>query len=233
MIDISNQADSELERASCQSSVIKVGGSLLGWPELPARLAAFLDQYRDQEPRFGTRVILVAGGGPAADLIRTMDRIHDLGDTRAHWLAVRALDWTAHLIASLLPGAKIVRRPEAIRSVWNERRIPVLAPLRLLEEIDRHGPEPLPESWDVTSDSIAARIAAHVGAGRLILLKSRALPIGVGVDEAARIGLVDGVFPRIARELETVRIVCLRDEDASMRVLVGDPGTENAAQSIG
>ena len=42
----------------------------------------------------------------------------------------------------------------------------MLAPYRWLRESD-----PLPHSWDVTSDSIAAWIASEIGAPQLILIK--------------------------------------------------------------
>jgi aspartokinase-like uncharacterized kinase len=192
--------------------VIKVGGSLLDWSELPGRLAAFLDRCRAEDPTEAGRFLLMAGGGPAADLIRNSDQIHGLGDTRAHWLAIRAMDLTAALLAALLPGAMVVSRPEVLRSVWNLDRIPVLAPSRMLEEIDACGPEPLPEGWHVTSDSIAAQIAVHLRARRLILLKSRGAPEGTSREDAARLGLVDAWFPAVARELEVVDLVCLRDD---------------------
>ena len=92
--------------------VIKVGGSLLDWPELPGRLAAFLDNHRGHEPCLREQAVLVAGGGPFADLIRTMDQTHDLGDQKAHRLAIRSLDLTAELLAALLPGFAVVHRPE-------------------------------------------------------------------------------------------------------------------------
>ncbi len=60
--------------------VIKVGGSLFDWPELPRRLAAFLDRNRSHEPCLREQAVLIAGGGPFADIIRTMDKTHSLGD---------------------------------------------------------------------------------------------------------------------------------------------------------
>ena len=196
--------------------VIKVGGSLLDWPELPGRLAAFLDALRNQDR--AQRFLLIAGGGAAADLVRSMDRAHGLGDERAHWLAIRAMDFTADMLATLLPGAVVVSRPEELCSIWNLGKSPVLAPRRMLAEIDARGPDPLPASWDVTSDSIAARVAVLVQASRLILLKSQGVPRATTCDEAVRLGLVDPMFPAIARELEAVEMVCLREDQMPTRL---------------
>ena len=66
---------------------------------------------------------LIAGGGPAADLIRTMDRIHGLGDEQAHWLAIDALDLNARILASLLPGCVVVDRPEEIHPACDRGQI--------------------------------------------------------------------------------------------------------------
>lgn len=202
--------------------VIKVGGSLLDWPELPRRLAAFLDDDRGHEANPRKQAVLIAGGGLFADLVRTMDRIFDLGDQRAHRLAIHALDLTAELLAALLPGSAVVHRPEEIRSCWNLGQVPILAPCRFLEEIDDRGPDPLAASWEVTSDSIAARMAILLQARRLILLKSARLSADIGRGEAARSGLVDPMFPLIARQLEVVELVCLRDPEPQRRVLTAD-----------
>ena len=47
-------------------TVIKVGGSLFDWPELPRRLTELIDarQAADRDER----LVLIAGGGAAADL---------------------------------------------------------------------------------------------------------------------------------------------------------------------
>jgi aspartokinase-like uncharacterized kinase len=52
----------------------------------------------------------------------------------------------------------------------------------------------LPHIWDVTTDSVAARVAAVAG-GSLTLLKSTDLRAGTTWQEAAANGLVDRAFP--------------------------------------
>ena len=205
--------------------VIKVGGSLLDWPELPQRLAKFLDILRRRDPISGQSLVLLAGGGPAADVIRTMDRIHGMGDMQAHRLAIRALDWTADLLAVLLPDSIVVDSPDALGSIWKAGHVPILAPRHFLEEIDARRSDPLPACWNVTSDSIAARLASHLGARSLILLKSTALspsddPERGSPDRSGRPGL-----PAIAKGLELVETVCLRDPDPHFQILRFDsPG---------
>ena len=185
--------------------VVKLGGSLLDWPGLPGRLTGYLsDRGRD-------RLILVVGGGRAADLVRDLDRHHGLGPERSHALALRALDLTAHVVAALVAGLEVVRRPEACAAVWGSGRTPILAPRRFLDEDDHRSPHPLPHTWDVTTDSIAARLAARLGAAELVLLKSAPLPPGTDRASAARLGLVDPAFPAAARPLKLISYLNLRD----------------------
>jgi aspartokinase-like uncharacterized kinase len=197
--------------------VLKVGGSLLDWPELPVRLAGWLEARRSSHP--DERFVLIAGGGPAADLVRALDRVHHLGDATAHELAIQALGFTARLLAALLPGATPVDRLEALGSVWSGGSLPVLIPGAVLAEIEQPGQDSLPPSWDVTSDSIAARIAVHLGADRLILLKSASLPAGTRRDEASLRGWVDPMFPHVARGLRCVEYLNLRDPAARPEAL--------------
>ncbi len=48
-----------------------------------------------------------------------MDQTHDLGDQKAHRLAIRSLDLTAELLAALLRGFAVVHRPEDLWACRN------------------------------------------------------------------------------------------------------------------
>jgi aspartokinase-like uncharacterized kinase len=193
--------------------VIKVGGSLLVWKEFPDRLRSYLDRARLESP------VLIVGGGRAADFVRELDSVHAIGDKRSHWLAIRALDLTAHVIAALVPGLVVVERPEALAEVWHDGLIPVLAPRWFLENVDRRTDDPLSETWETTSDSIAARVAAALGASELRLVKSKGLAGIENRAEAARAGLVDPAFPAASSSIERLAFVNLRANPPTLEFL--------------
>jgi aspartokinase-like uncharacterized kinase len=198
-------------------TVIKVGGSLFGWPELPRRLAAFLDGRNRVDP--GDRVVLIAGGGAVADCVRLLDQTHTLGDQSAHRLALHAMDLTALLLAAICPGAVVVDRTAGLNAAWSAGSFPIFAPRRLLEEAERSGQDPLPASWDVTSDTIAAWAGVRLAADRLILIKSAPLPAGVDRHEAARLGLIDRGLAVVARPGPWVQYLNLRDSACPLQLL--------------
>jgi 5-(aminomethyl)-3-furanmethanol phosphate kinase len=142
-------------------AVVKLGGSLLAGGSLPSLLAT-LGRLAATH-----RLVVVPGGGPFADGVRRACSLHDPGASAAHWMAILAMDQHAHLLAGLLPTARLTTGPEEIAKVLAEGLLPVLAPFRWLRAVD-----PLPHGWHVTSDSIAAWVAARLSARRLVLLKS-------------------------------------------------------------
>lgn len=127
------------------------------------------------------RVLVVPGGGAFADAVRGVDARLGLSAGTAHWMAVLAIDQYALLVAERLDRGVLVEDPPSIAAAFDAARIPVLAPSAWLRRAD-----PLPHSWDVTSDSIAAWVAGAVGAPRLVLIK----PAGSTGD------LVDAYFER-------------------------------------
>jgi aspartokinase-like uncharacterized kinase len=137
--------------------VIKVGGSFGARPAPLRRLMATLGRAARRQ-----WLVVVPGGAAFADEVRRADRRFGLGDTAAHWMAILAMDQYGHLLAELAPGAILV----ATRRELAPGRLNVLAPSAWLRRVD-----PLPHSWDVTSDSIAAWVARRLGARRLLLVK--------------------------------------------------------------
>ena len=143
--------------------VVKLGGSLLKDVEEFDHVLSVL-----AEVARARRLLIVPGGGPFADAVRAVDARLRLSDDAAHWMAILAMDQHAHLIAERLVHGALVTSAAEIAHAQSSARIPVLAPYRWLREAD-----PLPHSWDVTSDSIAAWCAQAVGASQLVLIKPR------------------------------------------------------------
>ncbi len=139
------------------AAVVKVGGSLGARPRTLRRLMSTLAALARRHA-----LVVVPGGGPFADQVRRADRRFALGDSPAHWMAILAMDQYAYLLASLPKGAVIARGPASVAA----GRLNVLAPSAWLARRD-----PLPHSWQVTSDSIAAWVARELGARMLVLVK--------------------------------------------------------------
>jgi aspartokinase-like uncharacterized kinase len=178
--------------------VVKVGGRLLRHVDDFHAVLSTIDSAARTR-----RVLIVPGGGPFADAVRSVDERLRLSDDAAHWMAVLAMDQYACVIADRLTTSVLVTDRKAIRSALDAGRLPVLAPFHWMRRVD-----PLPHSWDVTSDSIAAWVAGEVGASRLVLVKPP------GADTHAGMALVDGHFSRTLPSVVTSVIVAADRRDA-------------------
>lgn len=129
---------------SDKNPVIKIGGSLTGYAEEIIRTIQ----------KSGVSALIVPGGGESADIVRRLDP----DDDTAHWMAVLAMEQFGFYLSGF--GVPVTFYPE------NRDGLHILLPYRVLYERD-----PLPHSWDITSDSIAAWVAGLRGSD-LVLVKS-------------------------------------------------------------
>jgi aspartokinase-like uncharacterized kinase len=134
-------------------TVVKVGGGL-GDSALPA-LCRALGELGTRHP-----LLVVPGGAAFADAVRDADRRFGLSSAAAHRMAILGMEQFGWLLSELIPGA--VRTADLTQLAGGRTAVLLPAALPL---------DPLPESWQVTSDSIAARVAQEAGAGRLVLVK--------------------------------------------------------------
>ena len=188
--------------------MIKLGGGMLAYANsFEAALAAIADVSRHR------RVLIVPGGGPFADIVREMDRRLGLSDDAAHWMAVLAMDQYAHLIAGKLEDAVLVDDVEGIGLALANGRIPVLISTPWLRRAD-----PLPHSWAVTGDSIAAWVAGQLGARNLVLVKP---PGAARVPEAE--SEVDAYFHRaVPPGIRTLIVSADKIETLGAAISAGD-----------
>lgn len=168
-------------------AVIKVGGSLAGRPPILRPLAETMARLARCIP-----ILVVPGGGPFADAVRVASELHGLGDVTAHRMALLAMDQYGLLLTHHAQGSILVTTVGDARAVAAAGLLPVLLPSAVL-----WGADSLPNSWDVTSDSLAAWLAGTLGVPHLVLVKSvDGLGPALTAAEAASRGLVDPYFPR-------------------------------------
>lgn len=165
----------------------------------------------------GRDVLLVPGGGPTADVIRTFDRCFGLGEEKAHWLALRALTLNAHVLTDLLLGTRVL----ATLNEWSSGAA----------ILDAHGfckaDDVLPHTWAVTSDAVAARVAIVARARRLVLLKSVTIPADMTWHDAARHGYVDALFPALVQAAPRLEV-----QSINFRAIRAEPGRPGRGPSL-
>lgn len=167
-------------------TVVKIGGSLLGSPRLDRVIRAIIAAWH-------ARPVIVAGGGPFADAVRATQKAVGFDDGLAHRLALDAMASVATILANRHPMLMTVDRPNRIPDVHRAGCVPVWRPVHLQE-----GRADIPESWDVTSDSLALWLATQLGADLIVLVKS-ADPLSCRPEALAEAGVVDRAFPMFAR----------------------------------
>lgn len=193
--------------------VVKLGGSLLGTPELKQWLALLAEQSDG-------RIVIVPGGGVFAEAVREHQGFGQYGDPAAHQMALLAMEQYGHVLQSLQPDlVTAASELEISERSWQHRAI-VWMPSRMVL-----ADEDIPESWDVTSDSLAAWLAAKIGADRLVLVKHRAvtehpLPVRRLVAE----GVLDKAFEQFAARLGCpVQLLGKSDQVAFATAWAGGP----------
>lgn len=137
--------------------VIKFGGSLSRSPSLLAWLDA-LAKYP---------CIIVPGGGPFADAVRETQRELRYPDHVAHDLAIRAMGLYGQMLLGIEPRLLKVETVKDLAKTPQTR-----AACLWLPDPEEPCLQGLRASWDVTSDSIAARLALELEIPELLLVKS-------------------------------------------------------------
>ncbi|HUZ91098.1 MAG TPA: hypothetical protein VMU78_04250 [Methylocella sp.] len=199
-------------------TIVKLGGSLAYTPQCTAWLKVLA--------AWGGPLILVPGGGPFADCVRAMQAAMGFDDATAHRMALLAMEQFGAALAAHAKLFTLAASRDELASALRAGQIPVWLPAKMVLA----APE-LPQTWDVTSDSLAAWLAGILGAGRLLLIKSRDIEAPVSARELATDDIVDPMFPSFAEQSHAeVWLAGLASLKEAVRLLQcgGMPGTKVA-----
>lgn len=143
--------------------VIKIGGSLLGSPELSRWLEVIVKYGKGH-------IIIVPGGGLFADAVREVQQLTNMNDAVAHQLALMAMDQFGMLLTSMNAGLVTASSELEIVERGRQHQAMIWLPSQMIL-----ADQTVPQNWQVTSDSISAWLANKLGAEQLILVKSKSL----------------------------------------------------------
>ena len=200
--------------------VVKLGGSLNRDPLLRDWLHLLAGCG-------GGRVVVVPGGGAFADQVREHQALWRFDDLAAHNMAILAMMQTAMMMQGLapglVPGLALATTEDDIHRVLHAGRVAVWSPAGWIRE---HADDMT--HWGVTSDSLAAWLAAQLGASSLVLVKSCEIEAGLDLARYAELGVLDEDFCRVAAGRRYSIELLGKTELARMRTLLSPPDAGSA-----
>jgi 5-(aminomethyl)-3-furanmethanol phosphate kinase len=190
--------------------VVKLGGSFAFSQNLKKWIAACT--------ACAGRVVIVPGGGPFADTVRSAQSRMGFDDQAAHQMAVLAMEQYGRALASHDSLLSLADSTDAIQRCLTAEQVPVWMPARMVFDAADIAP-----SWDATSDSLAAWLSGRIGAIRLFLVKHvESLPGRKRCEDLAAAGIVDKAFPRYFRMSSVPSsILGPADQDAAIAAIRG------------
>jgi len=163
-------------------ALLKLGGSLTRKPSKLKNLCVKLARLAEEK-----RLAIVPGGGKFADVVRGFDKTFKLHPLKAHEMAILAMDLYGLFLASLTPNSQPVKSLRECVKLSSKGVLPIILPYETCVKAD------FKPSWDVTSDTLSAYIAALLKAEKLILVKD-----------------VDGIYDKKGEILKVVSLNWLK-----------------------
>jgi len=170
-------------------AIFKIGGKILdNSKHLINTIAQLTQLYEDSVIK---KIIIIPGGGTLANFVRKIYLEFKINDELAHWIAIYSMNYNGLELKRKFAHLEIFEDFEHLR---NEKRIfSIFLPYKYLRLVD-----PLPHSWDVTSDSITLYYAYCLGLNECFLIKD-----------------IDGILDKnnhIIKELSTIELKKFKKE---------------------
>ena len=202
--------------------LVKVGGSLVALPDLAERILSLLKLLN------GRKLLFIIGGGAAADEIRRLDECCGLLPGRAHWDAIHAMTFNSKLLSRVLEFLPVVSNKHQAVMAWQDHSAIMLDSRTFLREAYGGFSRRLPESWDVTSDSIAVSVALDWPCDQVLFCKS-CPPVSLQLADVCNAGQLDAYMPKLLPAIQEANVqlnwLNLRADADVILSLQGERGT--------
>lgn len=139
--------------------VIKIGGYYIYNRELAKNIITVANKFK-------VLPIFVCGGGVFANAVREAYLAHGFSSKVAHYAAIKAMEISALIFSENIVDSVLVDSLDEIIA-WSIRgKYPIVLPYKIVSKANV-----LPESWEVTGDSIASLIAILLGVRKIVFVK--------------------------------------------------------------
>ena len=163
--------------------VVKLGGSLYS----SAYLKEWIDALVTIEHQ---KIIIVPGGGPFANVVRTAYEDWHIDEQSSHDMAILAMQQYGILISSLNEQTVLINSVDLLEDNLKLKKVMIWLPNKDVSERCSYD-----SSWEVTSDSLSAWLANTVDAKKLCLIKSAKIT-NSDIDELISLDIVDPYFSK-------------------------------------
>jgi aspartokinase-like uncharacterized kinase len=190
--------------------IVKLGGSLAGSTSLAQWLQIIATQGAG-------KTVVVPGGGAFADAVRDAQEKTGFDDRTAHRMALLAMEQFGLMLCGLQSGLVPAGSSAGIRSALGRGEVPVWMPSTMVLSDPS-----IPESWEVTSDSLSAWLAARLEGSMLVVVKSVLVEKPqASIEEFVARGWLDAGFAKFVADTRfQVRVLGQRDQEKLQRILL-------------
>jgi aspartokinase-like uncharacterized kinase len=161
-------------------TIIKIGGSLAKTPKILKKLCKKIEEISKDH-----KLCIVPGGSKFADIVRHIDLEYNLTVESAHKMAILGMDQYGFMLNDLISNSKQFRELKKYKRILEQKQTPIFLPAQHMFIND-----PLENSWNITSDSIAIYVSKKLEINNVIIITD-----------------VDGIFDQDPRKVSTSKII--------------------------
>ena len=190
---------------------------------------ATLQQWVDELSSVGGgRVIIVPGRWSGADFVRNMQARWRLASQVTHNMLVLTAAQYGLLISSMAQQIIPVLDTQQVRQVLQRGDVALWMPLSLMRSTPNELTDPA-----MSSDSIAAWLATHLNAERLLLIKSQPFFPNVNIAQHIRDGVLSADFKDYADRLACPVTLLHKSERARFHSMLLNGGSSDLLAQAG